>query len=158
MITLITALLLSAGPPVITADSAIVVDLDSGTPLYEKNPDRIHAIASISKLLAIQVIYKRTLKLDAATTIEKSDYTHTKGGARSRLIRGRSYKNSDLLHAALMGSDNRAVVALGRTVGFDFSILPRVMTIEAKSLGLMHTHFDDPTGISHANVSTAREV
>jgi D-alanyl-D-alanine endopeptidase (penicillin-binding protein 7) len=158
MLAALTALLMAAAPPAVTGDAAIVVDLDSGKVLFQKNANRVHAIASISKLMAMRVVLQRGLKLEDSTTIERSDYQHTRGGSRSRLIKGRAYKNGDLLHAALMGSDNRAVVALGRTVGYDFSILPKVMTLEAKALGLMHSHFSDPTGISHENISTASEV
>jgi serine-type D-Ala-D-Ala endopeptidase (penicillin-binding protein 7) len=66
--------------------------------------------------------------------------------------------NRDLLHAALMGSDNRAIPTLGRAVKLSPSQLAAAMTAKAAELGLMHTRFHDPTGLSVENVSTPRET
>jgi D-alanyl-D-alanine carboxypeptidase len=66
--------------------------------------------------------------------------------------------NRDLLHAALLGSDNRAVSALGRAVGLNASQFAEAMTRKAAQLGLKHTHFREPTGLSPENVSSPREV
>ena len=66
--------------------------------------------------------------------------------------------NRDLLHAALMGSDNRAVPALGRAVKLTPAQLVAAMNAKAKQLGLKNTRFQEPTGLSVNNVSTPREV
>jgi D-alanyl-D-alanine carboxypeptidase len=66
--------------------------------------------------------------------------------------------NRDLLHAALLGSDNRAVSALGRAVGLNATQFAEAMNKKVASLGLKHTHFREPTGLSPENVSTPREV
>ena len=145
-------------PPRVTARVAAAIDLDSGEVLFDKNATAPHAIASITKLLAVRVILGRDLDLEAETEMVPSDYENTKGGARSRLMTGHPYKHRDLLHAALLGSDNRAIVALGRAVGLEFDELVEAMNREARELGLTRTHFGDPTGIDHANTSTAAEV
>ncbi len=130
----------------------------SGELLFEKGDARPHAIASLTKLLALRVIWKHNLDLAGSTTMIKTDYLLTKGGARSRLRTGHAYRHEDLVHAALLGSDNRAVVALGRGVGLDAKALVAAMNDEAKALGLQHTKFIDPTGIDHGNQATAAEV
>src|SRR5260221_2582226 len=66
--------------------------------------------------------------------------------------------NRDLLHAALMGSDNRAIPALGRAVKLTPTQLAAAMTAKARALGLKNTRFHDPTGLSTENVSTPRET
>jgi D-alanyl-D-alanine endopeptidase (penicillin-binding protein 7) len=66
--------------------------------------------------------------------------------------------NRDLLHAALLGSDNRAVSALGRAVGLQSSQLATAMTRKATELGFKQTRFREPTGLSIENVSTPRET
>jgi serine-type D-Ala-D-Ala endopeptidase (penicillin-binding protein 7) len=66
--------------------------------------------------------------------------------------------NRDLLHAALLGSDNRAVSALGRAVGLSAAPLAEAMTRKAQQIGLKHTRFREPTGLSPENVSTPREI
>lgn len=155
-----------AGLPNIQATAAIVVDLERGTALYEKNPDAVRPIASISKLMAMMVVLdrklgpggERALDLDGKTVITESDARLTTRGARSRLLTGMALTNRDLLHAALMASDNRAVLALGRAVGLSPPALAAEMTAKARSLGLSKTEFHDPTGLDYRNVSTPREV
>ncbi len=145
-------------PPNLGARVALVQDTDTGEVLLSHRGDERHAIASISKLMALRSIVQRGLDWDGSTTMARSDRTQTKGGARSRLIEGRSYRNVDLVHAALLGSDNRAVLALGRSVGLSSRALATAMTADARALGLERTEFHDPTGIHHGNRSTAKEI
>lgn len=148
-----------APPEAITARVALVMDIDSEEVLYEQGDTTApHAIASITKLLALRVIMRQGFDLEGETTMIRSDFQLTAGGARSRLITGRAYRNLDLLHAALLGSDNRAVLALGRAAGLDFDALVRAMNREVEALGMKFTHFEDPTGIDHGNYASAREV
>jgi D-alanyl-D-alanine endopeptidase (penicillin-binding protein 7) len=100
----------------------------------------------------------RGLELEGLSTITRADIEVARGGARSRLSEGLTLSNRDLLHAALMGSDNRAIPALGRAVRLSPSQLAADMTAKARSLGLKHTRFHDPTGLSVENVSTPRET
>ena len=147
-----------SAPPNLGARVAFVQDLDSGEVLLSHRGDEVHAIASISKLMALRTIVMNGLAWDGTTTMVSSDKMLTKGGARSRLIEGRAYRNIDLVHAALLGSDNRAVLALGRSVGLDANALAAAMTANGRALGLGRTSFLDPTGINHGNRSTAREI
>ncbi|HEY8923307.1 MAG TPA: serine hydrolase, partial [Polyangia bacterium] len=136
---------------------AIVLDED-GNELYARNPDQERPIASISKLAATLAVVSRGLDLDGLTTITKADIEVARRGARSRLLEGMTLSNRDLLHAALMGSDNRAIPALGRAVKLSPPQLAAAMTAKAAELGLKHTRFQDPTGLSVQNVSTPRET
>ena len=145
------------GLPNVQALGALVVD-ESGHELYSRNPDRERPIASISKLAATLVVMDKGLELEGLSTIAKGDLDVARGGAKSRLLEGMTLSNRDLLHAALMGSDNRAIPALGRAVKLTPSQLAAAMTAEAKSLGLKNTRFHDPTGLSVENVSTPRET
>jgi D-alanyl-D-alanine endopeptidase (penicillin-binding protein 7) len=145
-------------PPRLSARVAVVMDLDTDVVLFQRHAEQVHAIASISKLMALRVVVRRGLDWKGSTTIIKDDVVQTRGGARSRLIIGRSYRNADLVRAALLGSDNRSVLALGRSVGLGADVFAAAMTIEAKGLGLEHTVFADPTGINHGNRSTGLEV
>ena len=157
MLTL-AVLVALAPPPKLSCSVAYAEDTETGEVLFERNADEVHAIASISKLMAMRVVLKHKIDLTAETRILKGDYLVTKKGSRSRLIVGRKYKNRDLLHAALLGSDNRAVVALGRAIGLNVKSFAKAMTEEARALGMVHTRFVEPTGIEHKNVSTGREV
>ncbi len=156
---LVAGVLAVAPPPAkVSARVALAVDVDTGEVLAERGCDRPHAIASLTKLMALKVIWQHGLDLDGATIMIAGDYEVTKGGARSRLVTGRPYRNRDLLHAALLGSDNRAVIALGRAVGLPYDALVAAMNAEARQMGLTHMHFVDPTGIDHGNVALGTEV
>lgn len=147
------------GLPNIQARGAVILDLSAGgIPLYQKNPDEARPIASISKLMAMLVVLEHKLDTNGLTTIIPSDAKLTTRGAKSRLRVGMTLKNLDLLHAALMASDNRAVLALGRAVGLEPSAFAQAMNSRASTLGLKKTHFGDPTGLDYRNVSTPREV
>jgi D-alanyl-D-alanine endopeptidase (penicillin-binding protein 7) len=145
------------GLPNVQALGALVLD-ENGHELYARNPDHERPIASISKLAATLVVMERGLELEGLSTICKTDIEVARGGARSRLQDGMTLSNRDLLHAALMGSDNRAIPALGRAVKLSPTQLAAAMTTKARELGLKKTRFHDPTGLSNENVSTPRET
>jgi len=146
-----------AGQPNVQATSALVLD-EAGQVVYARNPDKERPIASISKLAAMLVVMDKGLELEGLSTITKNDAEVAKGGAKSRLLEGMTLSNRDLLHAAMMGSDNRAVPALGRAVKLTPTQLTAAMNAKARQLGLKNTRFMEPTGLSFSNVSTARET
>jgi serine-type D-Ala-D-Ala endopeptidase (penicillin-binding protein 7) len=145
------------GLPNVQAQGAVVVD-ESGRTVFAKNPDKERPIASISKLAATLVVAEKGVELEGLSTINKGDIEIAKGGARSRLLEGMTLSNRDLLHAALMGSDNRAIPALGRAVKLTPPQLTAAMNAKARALGLKNTRFHEPTGLSTGNVSTPREI
>jgi D-alanyl-D-alanine endopeptidase (penicillin-binding protein 7) len=146
------------GMPNVQAQAAVAIDLTTGEELYTKNPDAVRPIASISKLMAMLVVLDRHVELDAPTTITGDDKQIAFGGARSRLPVGLAFSNRDLLHAALMASDNRAVPALGRAVGLEPPQLVEAMNAKAKDLGMKNTRFEDPVGLNANNTSTPRDL
>jgi D-alanyl-D-alanine endopeptidase (penicillin-binding protein 7) len=148
------------GRPNIQAQAAVIVDMGpgGGPDLYSKNPDAVRPIASISKLMAVLVVMEHNLKMEGTTVITKDDKRVAWKGARSRLMEGMEFRNRDLLHAALIASDNRAIPALGRAVGLSSEQLAAEMTKKARTMGLLHTEFKDPTGLDDNNVSTPRET
>jgi D-alanyl-D-alanine endopeptidase (penicillin-binding protein 7) len=145
------------GQPNVQALGALVID-ETGHEIYARNPDKERPIASISKLAATLTVADKGVELDGLSTIEKNDIDVARGGARSRLFDGMTLSNRDLLHAALMGSDNRAIPALGRAVKLSPSQLTNAMNAKVRALGLKNTRFLEPTGLSPNNVSTPRET
>ncbi len=145
------------GLPNIQSKSAIIVDLDSGEVLYEKNADEVRPIASTSKIFTAMAVQRAEIDLEAATEITAYDRTYAARGARSRLLVGRAFRNLDLLRALLIASDNRAATALARAVGMTTEELVAKMNKIAEELGLEHTRLTDPSGLN-GNESTAREL
>jgi serine-type D-Ala-D-Ala endopeptidase (penicillin-binding protein 7) len=148
---------LKSGMPNVQALGALVMD-ETGQLVFARNPDKPRPIASISKLMATLAVMDRGLELEGLTTIARSDVEIARGGARSRLLEGMTLSNRDLLHAALMASDNRAIPALGRAVKLTAPQLTAAMNAKAKELGFRNTQFLEPTGLSPGNVSTPRET
>jgi D-alanyl-D-alanine endopeptidase (penicillin-binding protein 7) len=144
--------------PNVQSLGALVIDLDTGQELFARKPDQPRSIASISKLAAALTVMDRNLDLDGLVTIKHVDAEVARGGARSRLLEGMTLSNRDLLHAALLSSDNRAVSALGRAVGLGTMPLTAAMNRKVASLGLRYTRFREPTGLSADNQSTPRET
>jgi len=144
--------------PNVLSLGALIVDMDSGHEILARKPDQPRAIASISKLAATLAVMDHDLDLDGLTTMKKVDSEVARGGAPSRLLEGMTLSNRDLLHAALLGSDNRAVSALGRAVGLSATQLTNAMNRKVASLQLRATRFREPTGPSPENVSTPREI
>jgi D-alanyl-D-alanine endopeptidase (penicillin-binding protein 7) len=144
--------------PNVQSQGALVIDLDTGHELFARRPDNPRSIASISKLAATLTVMDKNLDLDGLTTIKKLDADVARGGAKSRLLEGMTLSNRDLLHAALLGSDNRAVSALGRAVGLGTAQFTVAMNRKVVSLGLRFTRFREPTGLSADNQSTPRET
>ncbi|MBK8481468.1 MAG: D-alanyl-D-alanine carboxypeptidase [Proteobacteria bacterium] len=142
----------------LSARAVLVLKTSTGEVLLARRPHELRSIASLTKLAAALVVRRHGLQLKAGTTIDRQDWQVALGGARTRLELNWTYRNQDLLYAALLSSDNRAVSALGRAVGLDAAGLVRGMNVLAKELGLSHTHFAGPVGIDPRNVSTALEL
>jgi D-alanyl-D-alanine endopeptidase (penicillin-binding protein 7) len=140
-------------------DSPSVVIVDSGThrEVLAKHADEPRAIASMTKIFVALVLRKHHLDLDGWTEITDEDAKAAEGGAGTRLLRGESFRNLDLLHAMLLVSDNRVPTALARSVKLSPRELLEEMNTFAADLGLEHTKFVDTTGIKD-NQSTAREM
>ena len=143
--------------PDVKSAAAIAIDAETGAELYGKDADEVRPIASTTKIFVAMAVRKKGLDLDGWTSITKIDAKEAKGGARTRLDLGQTFRNKDLLRAMLMVSDNRAPTALGRAAGMTPDELVDAMNGIAKDLKLVRTRFTDPSGL-HGNVSTAREM
>jgi D-alanyl-D-alanine endopeptidase (penicillin-binding protein 7) len=103
------------------------------------------------------VVLDAKLNLQESLTIAHED-VDTLRHSRSRLPVGTLITRGDALLLALMASENRAAHALGRTYPGGLTAFVSAMNIKAASLGLTETRFDDPSGISSGNVSSARDL
>ncbi len=143
----------------VKSPSVVVLSWDQGKILYERNADEVRPIASLSKMFAGLVIHD-DCKLDWNSLHEMSPENRdaARGGDFSKLKTGWKFTVEDLMHAALMRSDNRAFPALAEACGMTPAQLGERMTSRARELGLAKTIFSEPTGLSPNNVSTAHEV
>ena len=137
--------------------SALVVAQDGGETLYEKNATTVVPIASITKVMTAMVVLDSMPNLQESITITDEDVDYLKG-SRSRLQVGTAMTREMALLLALMSSENRAAHALGRHYPGGLAAFVAAMNRKAASLGMARTHFEDPTGLTSNNVSTARDL
>ena len=136
---------------------AYVIDQDTQEVLLSKNDNAVLPIASITKLMTGVVIRESNLAMDEPITITTED-VDTEKGSSSRLRPGTTLTRGELLHLALMSSENRAAHALGRTFPLGLSAFIHQMNAKAKQLGMLDTNYAEPTGLSSKNQSSAKDL
>ena len=137
--------------------NVLVFDAGIGQPIYAKGADALTPIASVTKLMTAMVVLDGAQSLDDALEVGMADLDMLKG-SHSRLRLGTELTRRDMLRIALMASENRAASSLARHYPGGTEAFVQAMNQKAQSLGMTHTHFADPTGLSSENVSTANDV
>ncbi|MEI6115847.1 MAG: serine hydrolase [Burkholderiales bacterium] len=151
-----------AAPKVVTYGSVrshvvYVQDLSSSAVLYSRNEDVSRPIASISKLMTAIVVVDSGLPMSEVIEVTEDDVDTVKH-SRSRLAVGTRLTRADMLHLALMSSENRAANALGRTHPGGLPAFVVAMNAKAQELGMSRSQFVEPTGLSSGNISTPRDL
>jgi D-alanyl-D-alanine endopeptidase (penicillin-binding protein 7) len=141
----------------LSSSVALVVDQDTNEVLFSKNDSAVLPIASLTKLMTGLVIADANLPMDEAITITQDDVDIYKG-SRSRLAVGSTLSRGELMHLALMSSENRAAHALGRTYPGGLRHFVSLMNSKARELGMHDTRYVEPTGLLSQNQSSARDL
>jgi serine-type D-Ala-D-Ala endopeptidase (penicillin-binding protein 7) len=136
---------------------ALVIDQENGQVLLRKNESAVLPIASLTKLMTGTIISDAKLPMDEAVTITQDD-VDTEKHTGSRLKVGATLTRGELMHLALMSSENRAAHALGRTYPGGMSAFVEAMNAKAKLLGMNDTRYVEPTGLSSNNQSSAQDL
>ena len=136
---------------------ALVLDQDTKEVLFSKNSSAVLPIASLTKLMTALVVTENKMPLNEVLSITQDDVDLEKG-SRSRLMVGTQLTREQMLHLALMSSENRAANALGRSYPGGVSAFVVAMNRKAADLGMHDTHYVEPTGLSSNNQSSARDL
>jgi len=136
---------------------ALVMDQDTNEILFSKNPNAVLPIASITKLMTAMVVTDAKLPLGEMLTVTQDD-VDTEKGSHSRLRVGTQLTREEMLHLALMSSENRAAHALGRHYPGGLGAFVSAMNAKAALLGMKDTHYVEPTGLSSRNQSSASDL
>ena len=136
---------------------ALVIDQDTNEVLLRKNDQAVLPIASLTKLMTGLVIAEARLPMSELITITQDD-VDTEKGSSSRLAVGSVLSRGDLLHLALMSSENRAAHALGRTFPGGLDNFVGRMNARAQMLNMRDTRYVEPTGLSSRNQSSAHDL
>ncbi|NDL62838.1 D-alanyl-D-alanine endopeptidase [Enterobacteriales bacterium SAP-6] len=144
-------------PLVIASGSAIVFDMTDNHLLYSSNADKVMPIASLSKLMTAIVVLDAKQPLDEIISVDIHETPELRG-VFSRVRVGSEISRRNMLLLALMSSENRAAASLAHHYPGGYPAFIAAMNAKARSLGMMNTHYVEPTGLSFNNVSTARDL
>ncbi|MBM7062657.1 D-alanyl-D-alanine endopeptidase [Pseudomonas sp. UL073] len=141
----------------LASGSALLVDLTTNQVLYSSNPELVVPIASVTKLMTAMVTLDAKLPLDQVLPIVIKDVPEMRG-IYSRVRIGSELSRRDMLLLALMSSENRAAASLAENYPGGVPAFIAAMNAKAKALGMSHTRYADPTGLSEKNVSNASDL
>lgn len=141
----------------LASNVALVIDQQTSTVLFAKNSTAVLPIASLTKLMTGLVVLEAGLDMDEMLTITTDDIDRLKGTG-SRLHIGARLSRGEMMHIALMSSENRAASALGRHYPGGLGAFVDAMNRKARELGMTDSYFVEPTGLSSENVSSARDL
>ena len=141
----------------LTSSVAFVVDQNTNEVLLNKNASAVLPIASITKLMTALVVTEKAQPLDETLVVTQADLDATAGN-RSRLALGTQLSRGEMLHLALMSSENRAAHVLGRSYPGGIDPFIAAMNAKAQELGMRDTHYVEPTGLSSDNRSSAQDL
>jgi D-alanyl-D-alanine endopeptidase (penicillin-binding protein 7) len=141
--------------PHVRAAAAIIYDPQTGAVLWEENMHDQRSIASLTKLMTAVTFLADAPDLSQQVLVTRAD---TRAASVTYLRAGERISHGDLLHLALIASDNAAARVLARTSEGGTQAFVARMNAMATSLGLTNTHYADPSGLDARNVSSAYDV
>jgi D-alanyl-D-alanine endopeptidase (penicillin-binding protein 7) len=147
----------SPAAPALRSTAALVLDTTHSSVLYSRRPDVALPIASITKLMTALVVVEAAQPLDEPIQITTED-RNRRSRLVSRLAPGTTLSRGDLLHLALMSSENHAANALGRNYPGGLVACVEAMNAKARELGMTNARFVEPTGLSDQNVASPEDL
>jgi D-alanyl-D-alanine endopeptidase (penicillin-binding protein 7) len=143
--------------PDVRSNAFYVLDQSNSSVLAARNERTPAPIASITKLMTALVVLEARQPMGEMLTITSEDLRGT-AGAGSRLSKGTKLSRADMMHLALMSSENRAAHALCRSYPGGVAACVRAMNAKAVALGMTTAHFKEPTGLSSQNVASPEDL
>lgn len=132
--------------------NTIVYDMTTNTVIQGNLDKQEVSIASISKLMTVYTVLKAEQDLDEKLTVRSNKTPNTK------LQKGMRLTRRELVDLALVSSDNIAAITLGENYPGGMPYFVYQMNKHADELGMFHTGFVEPTGLSPMNYSTIIDI
>ena len=148
---------LTRDPLDLKSSVAFVMDQNNSEILFDKNSSVSLPIASITKLMTGLIVVEARRDRNEVLTVTEDDVDQEKFTS-ARLRVGSRMTRGDMLHIALMSSENRAASALGRHYPGGITAFVEAMNARARSLGMSDTRYVDSSGLSSRNVASARDL
>ncbi|MGQ3891124.1 D-alanyl-D-alanine carboxypeptidase family protein [Legionella sp. CNM-4043-24] len=153
--------LVTPSAPALSAKAYILIDVDSGKILAEKNSEEKLPPASLTKMMTLYVIsnalHNEQLSLNSMVRISRDAWKI--GGSRMFVKEGQEVSVEDLLKGIIVDSGNDACVAMAEHLGGSEPGFAEIMNQQAKELGMDDSHFTDSTGLPDEKLyTTARDL
>jgi D-alanyl-D-alanine carboxypeptidase (penicillin-binding protein 5/6) len=148
--------LITPSPPVLNAKSYILIDVNSGKIIAEKNSDEKLPPASLTKMMTLYVISNalNNGQIHLTDNVHISRDAWKIGGSRMFVKEGQQVAIEDLLKGIIVDSGNDACVAMAEHLGGSEPGFAEIMNQQAQTLGMLNSHFTDSTGLPDANLHT----
>ena len=141
----------------VSAQAAVVIDIDNGRVYYEKNADTVLPMASTTKIMTALVVLESGLDLDEYFTVDSNAIMVE--GSSMGLQKGDRVTLRTLCYGMLLSSGNDAANAAAVRVGGSIEGFCRLMNERAKEMGLVNTSFQTPSGLDdEKHHTTAKEL
>jgi len=141
--------------PEISGESALLVEINSGQIIYEKNSTKRMKIASLAKIMTFVVALEHKEVVDEILVSQKAANI---GEDSMGISEGESYSLEELLYGLVLNSGNDAAYAIAEGVAGDSGTFVKWINMKAKELGLTDTYFADPSGLDNDSYSTAVDL
>ncbi len=141
----------------IDAKSAILIDSDTGTLLYEKNIHEKLPPASVTKVMTLYLVLEAVDggKIKLSDIVQVSEHASSMGGSQVYLAPGEEMSVEDLIKAVAVSSANDAAVALAEYIAGSEQLFVDMMNDRMQKFGLNDTHFVNATGLPDDNHYTS---
>lgn len=153
--------LITPSPPTVSAKAFILIDVDSGKIIAEKNSEEKLPPASLTKMMTLYVI-SNALHNEQVHLTDKVRVSHDAwkiGGSRMFIKEGDEVSIEDLLKGIIVDSGNDACVAMAEHLGGSEPGFAEIMNQQAQSLGMENSHFTDSTGLPDERLyTTAKDL
>ena len=149
------------GAVTVSAPSAILLEAQTGTVIFEKDADRICSPASITKIMTLLLTFEalEAGKVSLSDTVPVSEHAYHMGGSQIWLEPGEQLTLDEMLKAICISSANDAAVAVAEFIGGSEPVFVERMNARAKELGMQSTTFRNACGLDEdGHLSTARDV
>ena len=145
----------------VTAPSAILMEMTTGTVLYEKDADTARPPASVTKVMTMLLIFDALAegKIQLEDEVTTSEYASSMGGSQVFLETGGKQTVETLLKCISVASANDACVAMAEYISGNEEEFVRQMNLRAEGLGMKHTHFVNCNGLdAEGHETSARDI
>ena len=145
----------------VTAPSAILMEMTTGTVLYEKDADTARPPASVTKVMTMLLIFDALAegKIQLEDEVTTSEYASSMGGSQGFLETGEKQTVETLLKCISVASANDACIAMAEYISGNEEEFVRQMNLRAEGLGMKHTHFVNCNGLdAEGHETSARDI